>query len=311
VAFATLTLPHDQGDRLEQLFGSVTRAWNRTTTARSVRVFGERLPFRWVRALEVTSGVNGWHPHNHVALLFDRRLERDEALELREVLYGAWASAVEREGWRRPSVKRGVRVQRVARIDDVGRVADYCSKIEGLSDELVRMDSKGSKGQSPFELLRLAVVGDPVALAKWYEFEAGSHGRKALNWSRGLRAALKLGAELSPTVLADPTNEWGSVCVGELSAREHDWLIQHPSGFEVFCESLQAEDSYGDVRRAVATLWGTMPSWCLPMDHPDKPYLEWREKQRLQQEIEAIGGATAYLPTPLQELLFDRMEVRS
>jgi len=97
VAFATLTLPHDQGDRLEQLFGSVTRAWNRTTTARSVRVFGERLPFRWVRALEVTSGVNGWHPHNHVALLFDRRLERDEALELREVLYGAWASAVERE----------------------------------------------------------------------------------------------------------------------------------------------------------------------------------------------------------------------
>lgn len=289
VVFVTLTLPHDQGDGLAALFGSVTKAWHGTTTARAVRAFGEGLPFRFVRALEVTSGLSGWHPHNHVAVLFDRPLDRDEAIGFRDVIYGAWCSAVEREGWRRPGERYGVRVVRVAKVDDAGRVAEYCSKLEGLSDELTRMDTKRAKGKSPFELLRCAVVGDIVSLARWYEFEAASKGRKALNWSKGLRAELKLGAEKSDQELSDPGCELGAVRVGELGPREHDWLIRHPRGFEVFCESLTAEDSYGDLRAAVGALWASMPASVLPVGHPDRPYLMWRESQEIEREMALLG----------------------
>lgn len=292
VAFVTLTLPHDCGDRLDALFGSVARAWDRTVTARSVRGFKAEHGMRFVRALEVnwSSLGNGWHPHNHVAVLCDRPLDHGEAVELSDLLYGAWAAAVEREGWRRPDRGYGVRVVRVAKADDVGRVAEYCSKIEGLSQELTRMDTKRGKGKSVFEVLCDAVRGDLPAIVRWHEFETASKGRKALNWSKGLRAELELGVEKSDAELADPGCEAGSAVIGELSAREHEWLLRHPSGFEVFCESLQAGDTYGDLRRAIGALWCSLPSWCLPEGHPDRPWLEWRESVELQREMAAAGG---------------------
>ena len=66
--FTTWTIPHDQGDGLVPLFNGVTKAWADVRADLSVRQWFGDHRVEWVRATEVTHGVNGWHPHLHSAL---------------------------------------------------------------------------------------------------------------------------------------------------------------------------------------------------------------------------------------------------
>ena len=281
VVFATLTVPHSAVMPLKPLFAAVTSAWNSVVTDFGVRALRKRLPFRYVRSLEVTSGDNGWHPHLHNALLFDRPLSRDEVLELDAECFRAWSSAVVRLGLAPPSRSYGVRMVRVGKLDGAENVGRYVAKIEGLSAELVRLDSKESrKGHAPFQLLREVAGGNSDLVPKWYEYENASRGRRALSWSQGCREALALGVEASDEELSDPAASSSSVLLGQLSSREHDWLIAHPRGPEHFCEALGPASGPEDVRAAVAWLWDSLPASALAESHPDRPYLEGRERER-------------------------------
>lgn len=66
----TLTVPHGSYDALRPLRAAVAKAWQRVQAGKawvnlkkSIGVEG------YVRALEVTTGRNGWHPHLHVILI--------------------------------------------------------------------------------------------------------------------------------------------------------------------------------------------------------------------------------------------------
>jgi hypothetical protein len=175
---------------------------------------------------------------------------------------------------------------RVGKLDGAENVGRYVAKIEGLSDELVRLDSKESrKGHAPFQLLREVVGGNSDLVAKWYEYENASRGRRALSWSQGCREALALGVEASDEELSDPAASTSSVLLGQLSSREHDWLIAHPRGPEHFCEALGAASGPDDVKAAVAWLWDSLPASALAESHPDRPYLEGREREREAQLV--------------------------
>lgn len=141
VLFATLTLPHSVGDRLRPLFEGVATSWREVMGNRPVRELRESLPFEFVRAAEVTHGENGWHPHLHVCLAMPRRLTYDEGEAFRVVLFRAWCTAVEARGWRPPSDEYGLSLIQAT----TGGVGDYVSKVEGLADELTRLDSKKAR----------------------------------------------------------------------------------------------------------------------------------------------------------------------
>ena len=107
----TLTLPHDEGDRLEPLYVAVADAyrfvrggspWYRMKDA--IGFVGE------IRALEVTVGRNGWHPHLHVLLFTARLLSAEQLEQLRDFLYRRWCSRIELFGYRPPSPEHGVTV---------------------------------------------------------------------------------------------------------------------------------------------------------------------------------------------------------
>ncbi|PRW75701.1 protein rep, partial [Pseudomonas fluorescens] len=65
----TLTVPHGLGDDLSGLLEQIHKAWRSTSTSRAGKKLRKLLGVRGtIRALEVTPGSNGFHPHLHVLL---------------------------------------------------------------------------------------------------------------------------------------------------------------------------------------------------------------------------------------------------
>lgn len=81
VAFLTLTVRHGLGNDLLKLRQGVADAWRATTRGAAWKRFGAAMGW-WgtVRALEVTHGENGWHPHLHLLAFLERRLDRADCV---------------------------------------------------------------------------------------------------------------------------------------------------------------------------------------------------------------------------------------
>lgn len=205
VLFATRTIPHHFNDKLGPLWAAMSKAeakykagepWKRLV--RRYQIIGS------VRALEVTCGAHGWHPHIHEliflapaalrvvfhypAFLPGTVLWEDFA----DDIYGRWASAADRAGLGQPSRAHGVDVR------DGQYAAEYASKW-GLTHELTKANSKRGKrdedgrtsGLSPFDLLRIAVHGSKAeavtARLMFAEYAHASQGKRQLVFSTGLR----------------------------------------------------------------------------------------------------------------------------
>jgi hypothetical protein len=186
LAFLTLTVRHGQFDTLEALYAGLAAAWKSLRESRWWRQLG--WDGFW-RSVEVTYGANGWHPHLHL-LLFGHG-EADLGAIGRE-LAPRWRAAVEKVGLRPTTLARGSRLQAV----NVGgeSLAQYLSKVLdehgrpwSPAAELARADMKlGGKGLSPFQILELARDGEKKWLARWYEYERVTRGRRCIESSRGL-----------------------------------------------------------------------------------------------------------------------------
>lgn len=132
VYLVTLTLPHDEGDQLKRLRQSVSTAWSKTISGKEWIRMKSRLGYLgYVRALEVTHGPNGWHPHLHVLIFVKIPISDGEMWMLQGFLHARWCSNVEKFGYRRPSLEHGVKISEG---EDAG---NYVSKIckQGLAAE--------------------------------------------------------------------------------------------------------------------------------------------------------------------------------
>ena len=197
VFMLTLTLRHHRRASLGRTLDGVAQAWRRFTRgapwarfASAARIVGS------VRALEVTHGARGWHPHLHALLLVEPLDVRHRGTDERiahpfadasgpssDWMAERWADCVERELGKkhRPSLVRGLDLA-------PARSSSYLTKL-GL--EVAAGGSKGSrdpaKGRGPWELAADAVAGDEEAASLWRAFSASTFRRRQLTWSRGLR----------------------------------------------------------------------------------------------------------------------------
>ena len=255
VVMLTLTLPHDQGDRLGALFDGVASSWKAVLQDKLVRRVRARLEVvGFVRSMEVTHGENGWHPHLHVLIVTERPLERSERKALHDEAARAWCSAVVRRGWRPPSPHWGVHL--VTARD--GGAGEYVSK---MADELLRLDAKSGRrrGLTPWQILGRAADGDLSMTRLWREYESVTFGRRAVTWSRGLRGRLGVD-ETSDQELVDPELDDSAVCVARLSSEIWHVVLRHPQGQALVLEA--AEDGGADaVSEAVRWLSGYEPEW--------------------------------------------------
>ena len=189
VLFLTLTMPHDFADALEVSCSTMQRAFTRILSGRRWQELKTRYGITGlVRALEVTLGINGWHPHMHVLLFLDRRLDRLERDALQAILFQTHSAAVTKAGFRAPDI-RNCPLKAVAS-ENIG---EYIAKISAAR-ELTSSHTKQARqgGRTPFQLLADAVKNnDPKDRARWHEWEHVMPGRRQLTWSRGMEATLK------------------------------------------------------------------------------------------------------------------------
>lgn len=199
VFLLTFTVPHGMGDDLKPLTSSMVKAYTSMHEGRKaaeLKAACGRLGF--IRSVEVTYGVNGFHPHLHVLFITDGSLSAQGI----ELLYARrWRTACVRAGLGEPSLAHGVTVQ------DGSAAAAYVTKW-GLENEMTKSHLKtGKQGSlSPFDFLRLFAEGglDAERYGRLFQIYAKAFkGRRQLFWSKGLRDLLALGPELSDEQAAE------------------------------------------------------------------------------------------------------------
>ena len=193
----TFTVRHHKGMSLAHLWDAISKAWNRVTSGKSwLRDQAAGGMLGWVKAVEVTHGHHGWHPHIHVLVCWRDQISEEIARIVAESMHARWSSALAKlglESWR----DRGGLDVRMASLNN--NLADYFVK---LAREVTSQATKSTKkGRPPFAILadigthQLADDGD-----LWHEWEKSSFRRRQLTWSRGaldLRAFAGLGEELT------------------------------------------------------------------------------------------------------------------
>jgi hypothetical protein len=223
VMLLTLTLPHDHGERLADVLGTVResfgalvsgRAWQTTKLDYGVQFY--------IASHDSTVGRNGWHPHLHILLFGRYALDDEDLAALERAIWKRWSDAVTKRGHRRPSRKHGVQLERARNRTDVARYV--CQVVAGddvddartvpVALEMARGDLKTSHhaGQrTVWQLLRDLTerraregewtpamdAADERDLALWLEWEKATKGVRAIRWSRGLRVAVGLDEEKS------------------------------------------------------------------------------------------------------------------
>ena len=230
--FLTLTLRHDRTHDLDVLFDTVMAGWRKMLQGRGGTALRQDLRMRgFVRAVEVTVGKNGWHPHLHLLLfVLDTKVSDERLRQVEALVFAKWAAIVDLAGL--PSIdneagrRHAVTAEAVNGTDDLVK---YLCKVEGMDpardggwgvgNEMARGDLKRGRKVlsssdrtaptlSPNELLEIiqrhrAGLACPAcqagdcserarATACYIEFVSVTQGRRAIEWSRGLKAELDI-----------------------------------------------------------------------------------------------------------------------
>jgi hypothetical protein len=266
IAFSTLTMRHRQGDGLLALWDGLQGAWHYLTSGKSWQLAKARSGLAgFLRLVEVTQGVNGWHVHVHALLFLPGGTTAADLDTLHDWMVGRWTAGLNSRGLTCAPVGQLSKLLDMAAIE---QIAVYFSKaIDG--GEVVPGGESGAGGGAPkgdpptpaagggdsaraialeftqnqtktsrdatstapaWELLdRVFNDGDADALALWQEYEAASFRRRQVTWSKGLRDLLALGAEATDEDIA--AEELGSSMDDLLYVTARGWasMVERPS----------------------------------------------------------------------------------
>jgi hypothetical protein len=206
----TLTFPHRSWDKLPALLKAQAKALERFRSHRAIR--GKFDTAGLIRALELTHGKNGWHPHTH-ELHF---LPADtDAEAFRVACLEAWRACCAKSGLLDLADKKAVRDfnRRAVDVIDHADAADYLAKLADTDPrksrasadrEMASASTKQgrAKGRNLFQLLADSAEGDEVAGFRYIEAIDALRGRAWLRWSPGLRRLVNL-AEVSDEEVAE------------------------------------------------------------------------------------------------------------
>lgn len=217
VMLLTLTVPHTRERKAFDTMSKLLSAYRKFGAGR----------FPWtsqilgyvgsIRALEVTHGRNGWHPHLHVLVFTDSSVCDLATLQTR--LFQYWERVCNRVGLTNLSASHALR------LDDGSKAGQYATKW-GYSEELTRAHVKvGRSGsRTPWDLLRDYAAGDSDAGILFTEFAEAFKGRNQLVWSRGLKRRFDL-TEFTDKQLAVEKTEADDELFYTLNALEM-WLVR-------------------------------------------------------------------------------------
>lgn len=218
--FGTVTLAHNKGDLLVDLLKVLGDMMVWMGRQRAYKQMKKRLGIIGdIRALEVTCGCHGWHPHRHYLYLTEGQVSDDAVAAFEAIMFALQTRYLLKIGWKPGRERTGVRLDPVR--DGADAAGKYVTKLQA-SWEMTRSDLKKSRaadghGAMPFDLLAIVIDRGPeeaaAELALWREYEQAMKGKSAVRFSRGLRGALGMGAEASDEELAEDQAEEADVLV--------------------------------------------------------------------------------------------------
>jgi len=254
--FGTATVRHGLGDSLRATYSVVSDAWSAVCRDRGVKAWrAAHAHVGYVRTVEVTYGLAGWHPHIHWLDFWETPLSVSDMRAYESVVWRAWCAAVVRLGGGEPL--RGIGIRLLLVEGDSDRLSEYLVKVDPVAagHELTALDTKAGRsvGLTPFGILRRVAAGDTgVWLARWWEYEDSTRGRRMFASSRDL--FLELGVVVDE-VLDD--GEDGEL-LGYVTAEEWDALrfSDRLGGAQIALERAAALAGRVGVEAAVRRLLG-------------------------------------------------------
>ncbi len=246
VALLTFTFSHQIFHKINDLMPRLAHALRLLKSGRKWQALKEEYGiYGSVRALEVTHGKNGWHPHVHEIEFFERPLNDDQHVKLQDDLFSLWRAACIKAGLGVPTREHGIDVRRAS------HAAKYVSKW-GFASEVTRPASKrGWSGSTPWQILEDAHAGSELAERLFLEFFGAFKGRRQLFWSKGLRERLGLGEELSDEQQAElelVREEDVAVDVVDIDAALWKYICRIPRAREVLLDLVLTCEHNDEVR---------------------------------------------------------------
>lgn len=236
VVMVTYTARHNASQSLGQLVGhqkgkrgvncGIMGARGLATGSRAIRkLYQEAGVVGSVRALEVThhstsaevEQQNGWHPHIHELLFLTRE---DWYGRLWQGLRQEWGNALALVGM--DANEHGVDFT-PADTDIAAYVAKFGhARSWNVEHELTKQVTKKGRSASwsPSDMLAAFTFGGDLQAGDWYrEYAVTMKGNAQLRWSKGLRALLGMGAELTDQEVAEEEDGSLAVVLGVLSPK--------------------------------------------------------------------------------------------
>lgn len=253
VALVTLTLRHRSDEPFLEVLSRLQRLFSGLSEGRFFSQFRDRfLVVGTVRVIEVTHGLNGWHPHVH-QLLFFRGLQDLQCI--RNALLSKWTKTA-KALWGDSLGEAAVDVR------DGRDAALYVSKM-GLEAELVGAPWKLARAGSTTQF-QLLDQHDHEARTLFREFgesisrpgEKRARTFRQVVWSRGLAKHLGLDEELSDEQIAAQHDEPARM-LGQLTSDQ--WRVLTEAGREAIPNVLRlaATSDWSAVELFISLLSGS------------------------------------------------------
>ena len=236
--FPTSTVRHHAGHTLPDSLAAVIYAWSQVTSGRFWTEERDALGMLgFTRALEILHNTrNGWHPHLHSLFFVGGHVDQVAAAALEASMFRRWSSALERKGF--DALLVGQKVEIITRENAGQALARYLVKAPGskrsageaLGYEMTASQSKSGRsvGRTHWELAESAVGGNARDRRLWNNFEQATFRKRQLSWSKGLRDALRLGAEQSDEEIAAEVLGTDADTVGAITDEGWTELCKHP-----------------------------------------------------------------------------------
>jgi len=199
VAMLTLTVRHNYMDDLQLMLIKLTKAMTRFRTGKRYHNLTKQIKLiGTIRALELTHGKNGWHPHFHILIFYETK---QNLKKLINDFYSLWSLACQGSGL--DTSKDAISLQ------DAEQASDYASKW-GVESEMTKSNSKRGgfeKGRTPFDILR-DYLFEPKQRDEilFKNYAIAFKGKQQLVWSRGLKKLFDLD-EIDDEAIANKKEE--------------------------------------------------------------------------------------------------------
>lgn len=198
----TLTIPHVRLDSCSSLLETVRNVWRWVKTGAPWQRAKAKAGYMGdVRALEVTHGQNGWHPHLHILVFLAPGTTDEAAEELGFWFFKRWSRGVEKRG--HPPCSPDAFTFR--EVDEAEGAAAYLGKW-GAAMELTKAHTKRSKsgGRTPWQLLDDCRRGNRRDVALFSQYARAFKGARQLTWAGNIRDRYCEEPELSDQEAATP-----------------------------------------------------------------------------------------------------------